>query len=334
MPETQIIASTQEHILAHGHDEYSQKDFEDCMIQFEHGSRRRYRNSAPSLHVNSTPQTHNPLDGNLRVERERGRRVSFMSSTSLEHQNPSLNNFNRRGEDDNFMGGARRASLRSSAFAEYQHPSQSNPSSRSEDDNPIGGSRINVRVALNHQKVPCSRIRRNQPKKIGNWTNAQLKAALDAITDDGMKVREASRTFGILPLSSRDHFYGRVQGRKRGAKTILKDDEEKTLLEYLFKMQNLGHPLIPGQLRLKVAQATQTRETPWSATWVPGKSWLRSFKQRHPELVNRKNQPLELVRARGLCPSAAANFYCNLKELYDTWNYPPSHIWNCDESEV
>ena len=71
VPETQVIASTQEHILAHGHDEYSQKDFEDYMIQFEYGSRRRYRSSAPSLHVNSTPQTHNPLDGNLRVERER-----------------------------------------------------------------------------------------------------------------------------------------------------------------------------------------------------------------------------------------------------------------------
>ena len=96
----------------------------------------------------------------------------------------------------------------------------------------------------------------------------------------------------------------------------------------------MGHPLTPGQLKLKVVHATQTRETPWSATGVPRKSWLRSFKHRHPELVNRKNQPLKLARARGLCPSAAASFYCNLKGLYDTWNYPPSHIWNCDESGV
>ena len=50
--------------------------------------------------------------------------------------------------------------------------------------------------------------------------------------------------------------------------------------------------------------------------------------------MNRKSQPLKLARARGLCPSAATSFYFNLKELYDTWNYPPSHIWNCDESEV
>ena len=58
VPETQIIASSQEYIFAHGHDESSQRrlDFEDYMVQFEHGSRRRYRNSAPSLHVNSTSQ--------------------------------------------------------------------------------------------------------------------------------------------------------------------------------------------------------------------------------------------------------------------------------------
>ena len=87
-------------------------------------------------------------------------------------------------------------------------------------------------------------------------------------------------------------------------------------------------------MRLKVPQATQTKVTPWSATGVPGKSWQKSFKQRHPKLVNRKNQPLKLARAKGLCPSATASFYCNLKELHDTWNYPPSNIWNCDESGV
>ena len=94
--------------------------------------------------------------------------------------------------------------------------------------------------------------------------------------------------------------------------------KRKKLLEYLFKMQDLSHPLTPWQLRLKMAQATQTREIPWSATGVLGKSWLRSFKQRHPKLVNRKSQPLELAKARGLRPSTTASFYCNLKELYDT----------------
>jgi hypothetical protein len=80
--------------------------------------------------------------------------------------------------------------------------------------------------------------------------------------------------------------------------------------------------------------ATQTRETPWSHNGIPGKSWLRNFKLRHPDLVSRKSQPLEMGRARGLCPTSVATLYSNLQELYSQNNYPPSHIWNCDESGV
>jgi hypothetical protein len=110
--------------------------------------------------------------------------------------------------------------------------------------------------------------------------------------------------------------------------------EEKKLELYLFKMQDLGHLLTLGQLRLKVALATQTRETPWSAARVPGKSWLRSFRQRHPEISSRKSQGLEMGRARGLCSLNAASLYCTLEKLYNSFKYPPSHIWNYDESGV
>jgi len=33
-----------------------------------------------------------------------------------------------------------------------------------------------------------------------------------------------------------------------------------------------------------------------------------------------------------LCPEFVATFYSNLKKLYDTHNYEPYHIWNCNES--
>ena len=92
-------------------------------------------------------------------------------------------------------------------------------------------------------------------------TDATLKQAMDAVTDQGMKVRAAAHTFGILTTSLSDHLYGRVMGRKRGTKTVLSQEEGK-LFDDWFKMQDLGHPLTSGQLRLKVAMTTQTRETP------------------------------------------------------------------------
>jgi hypothetical protein len=190
----------------------------------------------------------------------------------------------------------------------------------------VGGS-----CPLQSSDSPISKTR---CKKNGNWTNASLEQALDAITEHGMKVRIVARHFGIPTTSLKNHLYGRVISRERGSQLVLKREEEKKLVQYLFKMQDLGHPLTSGQLRLKVVLATQTRETLWSAAGVPGKSWLRSFKQRHPKISSRKSQGLEMGRARGLCSSSAASLYCNLEELYSSFKYPPNHIWNCGESGV
>jgi hypothetical protein len=57
---------------------------------------------------------------------------------------------------------------------------------------------------------------------------------MDVVTDHGMKVRTAARTFGIPPTSLRDHLYGKVVGRKRGSQTVLKEKEETKLVKYLF----------------------------------------------------------------------------------------------------
>ena len=105
-------------------------------------------------------------------------------------------------------------------------------------------------------------------------------------------------------------------------------------MDYVFKMQELGHPLTPLELRLKVATATQTRETPWSASGLPGTGWLHRFCSRHPEIASRCSQGLEVARTRSLCPATAETLYGNLETLYRTHNYPPDHIWNCDESGV
>ena len=138
---------------------------------------------------------------------------------------------------------------------------------------------------------------------------------MDTITDQGMKLKVVSRIFGIPATLLRDHLYGKTTSRQRGDAPTLRPDEEKKLMEYIFKIQELGHPLIPAELCLKVALAIQTRETPWSATGLPGKGWLRHFRLRHPKIATRKSQGLEINRARSLCPLIAETLYTNLEEL-------------------
>ena len=166
------------------------------------------------------------------------------------------------------------------------------------------------------------------------WTDETLHAAMDKITDEGMKLKVATKIFGIPSSSLRDHLYGKTTCRQRGTKSTLKRQEEKKLVDYVFKMQELGHPLTPLELRLKVATAIQTREMPWSAAGLPGTGWLRRFRSRHSEIASRRLQGLEVARARSLCPATVETLYGNLETLYRTHNYPPDHIWNCDESGV
>ena len=73
-------------------------------------------------------------------------------------------------------------------------------------------------------------------RKMRNWTNATLCDALDAITDDGIKVKATSRKFGIPTSSLRDHLLGKTTSRQRDNPPTLKLDEEKKLVDYIFKM--------------------------------------------------------------------------------------------------
>ena len=135
---------------------------------------------------------------------------------------------------------------------------------------------------------------------------------MNVVTNDGMSLREVGRLFGVPTTSLRDHLYGKTRGRYRGIKPILKSHEENKLVDYVFKMQELGHPLTLVQLRLKVAVATQGRSTPWSGSGVPSKGWLRCFRRRHLQLANRHSQGIEVVRARALNPTIAETLYSNL----------------------
>ena len=82
---------------------------------------------------------------------------------------------------------------------------------------------------------------------------------------------------------------------------------------------------------MKVSEITMARETPFR-DGIPGEGWLRGWKRHHLELSLRQSQALETTRTKGLCAANVTNFYDNLQTLYAAHKYPPTRIWNCDES--
>jgi hypothetical protein len=160
------------------------------------------------------------------------------------------------------------------------------------------------------------------PPRTGNWTNAQLQAAL-AIHERGCSVSRAATLYDIPRTSFRDHLAGIVLSRKRDATPVLTESEEQQLVQYVFAMQELGFPLTILQLKLKVAMMTQDRDTPFT-NGVPSTGWLHWFRRRHPELSVRLAQGLDAKHARGLCAENVSGFYENLSFLYAKYEYSPS----------
>ena len=67
-------------------------------------------------------------------------------------------------------------------------------------------------------------------RRSGNWTDATLMKAMNAVIDHGMKVKTAARAFIIPPSSLRDHLYGKTKSRQRDNLPTLKLDEDKKLV--------------------------------------------------------------------------------------------------------
>ena len=85
-----------------------------------------------------------------------------------------------------------------------------------------------------------------------------------------MSIRGAARLYNIHASSLGDHLHGRTIHRKRGARSILHPHEEDEIVAWLLRMQEIGHSITITQLKLKVAELTQTGVTPFSRVFQEG----------------------------------------------------------------
>lgn len=131
--------------------------------------------------------------------------------------------------------------------------------------------------------VPPAVPRRRRSRRTGAWSDAQLSTVVAAV-ESGSAMATVLRAFGIPASSLRDHLYGRTMQRKKGRQGVLSEEEEGALVKWMLDMQDVAHPISIIELRTKVTEITQERWTPFR-DGVPGRGWLRWFRNRHPELT-------------------------------------------------
>lgn len=150
-------------------------------------------------------------------------------------------------------------------------------------------------------------------KQTGTWTDEELQAAL-ALIENGSTIKAAAQQY-VIPYSTlREWTYTVRTSRKHGPPAVLSPKEEQHLVDYVIAMCDMGFGLTTTALRLKVQEMRSTRWTPFR-NGIPGKSWLKWWQKRHPELTLRVAEALASSSVEGLNSTNVRTFYNNLDYL-------------------
>ena len=126
-----------------------------------------------------------------------------------------------------------------------------------------------------------------------------MAAAVDSVTASKMGLREASRLYNVPVETLRRRVQGLVEvGCKPGPSTVLSDEEEDRLANYLVEMADIGYGLnreTVMKMAYKIAEVND-RKHPFKNE-TAGRAWFDGFRRRHPKLTIRSPQPLSYYRA-------------------------------------
>ncbi|XP_072377872.1 uncharacterized protein [Diabrotica undecimpunctata] len=170
-----------------------------------------------------------------------------------------------------------------------------------------------------------------------SWTDDQMQAALKAIEERRYGLTEAARQFNIPVTTlqnrvSRGFYKGRL-----GANTLFSNEQEEEMSRHLLTLSKIFYGLTPIQLRKEAfayAEKLNLKHSFNREKQEASKDWLYGFMSRHPELGFRKPEATSLNRIQGFNKDQVSRFYDNLGKLYDEYKFPPTRIFNVDETGI
>jgi len=139
-----------------------------------------------------------------------------------------------------------------------------------------------------------------------DWSEEQMKLAIQSVQSKEMSIRKASASFGV----PKDSLQRRVKGllknlpteklheKKLGRyRTVLNEQEEKDLVEYILKMDEAFYGLSIMDIRRIVYDYAEKKNIahPFSKqNKMAGRDFVKGFLARHPELSLRKPEGVAL----------------------------------------
>ena len=177
---------------------------------------------------------------------------------------------------------------------------------------------------------------RHIDRRYRNYTPDVLLKAYEAVVKAGTPVKRAAVQFGVPVQTLRDRVKGHIDpvSFQVGGETILKSEEEETLVEHVEIMAQLGYGYsniqlqhLAGELAYDLGKRTSMKAL--SNNWLYG--FLNRWEHR---LVSLNPRKLETTRAKSSTPETVNKYFENLSEIITKYNLcdKPQNIYNIDET--
>ncbi|CAH1955477.1 unnamed protein product [Acanthoscelides obtectus] len=154
--------------------------------------------------------------------------------------------------------------------------------------------------------------------------------------ENGESKRKVASSYGMKESTLRYRLKRKEAATKLGRyDATLSPEIEQEFCNYLEDLDNMFQGMTPKNLRIAAYEFVVKNNIPHrfnAEKKMAGKHWLRGFLSRHPDLSLRRPTSTSIARAMGFNKPQCERFYKNLAELMDKYKFPPTSIYNMDET--
>jgi transposase len=178
----------------------------------------------------------------------------------------------------------------------------------------------------------------------GSWRVEDMKKAMESVLVAKMSVREAADRFNLPKSSLQDRISKIRKGSEVHVPPKLGRFERTFTVEYEEELANhiksLDDRLMPLtrqeflKLAFSLAEELKVPHRFNKEKGVAGKDFYYDFMKRHPQLSLRTPESTSLMRAVGFNKPHVYIFFSRLREIMNKHQFPPSKIYNADETGV
>ena len=176
-------------------------------------------------------------------------------------------------------------------------------------------------------KSQCSQQHRSSTK-VSNlsavrkqWSDVQMKAALESVIKDGLSQNRAADLHGVPRSTLKDRLSGRViHGTNPGPQSYLSSSEELELAALLVDAAKMGY----GRTRRDVKCLIETHlqiNGKKGENFTVSNGWCDRFLKRHPNLSFRSSDSTAGVQMDALSKKNLESYFELLKSVYDKYDF-------------